>query len=96
MERHLKLSEDQRVKVERILKESHQRLKTIWETVAPQTQDELKDMRAKVREVLDAEQQKQFEEVFKPRPVWPREDRRNRQDGGTNAVRGVGHSASRT
>lgn len=86
LDRHLNLSAEQRVRVEAILRESHQRLKGMWEKVAPQTQEELHEMRARVREVLTEEQKVRFEDVFKSRPVWGKDDRRGHGEGGTNGV----------
>lgn len=67
MERQLDLSPDQREQARGILKDSQEDLRRAWENVHPVTQQQLRQTRARLREVLNPEQQQKFDESFKAR-----------------------------
>ena len=73
MDRHFSLSPEQRDQIRGILQESHQRIQSAWEDVAPVAQDELKRMRTRLREALTPAQRQRFDETFKSRPLSPQE-----------------------
>jgi Spy/CpxP family protein refolding chaperone len=69
--RELELTADQRQQVEKILEQSQQRTREIWESVSPQLREEMKTSREKMRAVLTPEQIARFDELMKlkqPRP----------------------------
>jgi Spy/CpxP family protein refolding chaperone len=63
MTRQLELSQEQREKVERIIRDSQNRTKTLWEPVAAKMNDELRKTDDRIREVLTPEQRQKFEEM---------------------------------
>ena len=63
MEKHLDLTAEQRPRIEAIVKESQERIRTLAEDVAPQTRGELRRMRERIREELTPEQQRKFEKL---------------------------------
>lgn len=63
--RELKLSPEQRTHIERLVRESQERTRQLWERVGPQMRKELADVREKIREELTPPQRKRFEELMK-------------------------------
>ena len=63
MERQLDLTPEQRQRIEAIVKESQERIRTLAEDLAPQTRGELRRMREKIREELTPEQRRKFEKL---------------------------------
>ena len=63
MEKQLDLTAAQRQRLEAIVKESQERIRTLAEDVAPQTRGELRRMRERIREELTPEQQRKFEKL---------------------------------
>jgi Spy/CpxP family protein refolding chaperone len=63
----LKLTPHQRERIEGIVKESRERMRSIAEDMAPKTREEFRQMRERIREELTPEQRKDFEEVFRQR-----------------------------
>jgi Spy/CpxP family protein refolding chaperone len=61
--RELALTPPQRVQIDQILRESSERTKKIWDSA----REEYRNVKASIREALTPEQQKKFDEVFKPR-----------------------------
>ena len=87
MDRELHLSPQQYDRVEKILKESQERTKTIREKIAPEMKEEVKRVREQIRGELQPDQQKKFEEALKPK--GPRkeekgEEKKHRKERGTN------------
>jgi Spy/CpxP family protein refolding chaperone len=70
IEKHLNLTQVQREKIEKILRESQERTKPLWDQITPQLRDESRRTREAIRAELTSEQQKTFEKFFKPR--YPR------------------------
>jgi hypothetical protein len=85
--RELKLSPEQRERIERLIRESQERTRQLWERVGPQMRRELAEVKEKIREELTPQQRKRFEELMKRQqarraeeaaaaPRTPRENRR--------------------
>lgn len=85
--RELKLSPEQRERIERLIRESQERTRQLWERVGPQMRRELAEVKEKIREELTPPQRKRFEELMKRQqarraeeaaagPRTPRENRR--------------------
>jgi Spy/CpxP family protein refolding chaperone len=81
MQRELYLTTGQREKIEKTLRESHERTRKLWETIAPQAQAEQKHVREEIRGILAPEQQAKFDESFKIRPPGRFGGDRMREDG---------------
>jgi Spy/CpxP family protein refolding chaperone len=73
LDKQLDLSADQRDQIGRIMKASQERTRPLWEKIAPQMADEIKNVRGEIREVLTPEQWKKFVELMKrnrkPKPA---------------------------
>ena len=80
MQRQLYLTPSQRERVEKVLRESHDRMKLLWDSIAPQAQDERRRVNESIRAELTPAQQKQFEEMMKSRPANRGLDDRRRRD----------------
>jgi hypothetical protein len=79
MQRQLYLSGAQRTRIEQILHDNHERMKQLWESIAPQAQAERRHVNELIRGELNADQQKKFDEVFKSRgPNHLGDERRRR------------------
>jgi len=63
--RELKLSPEQRGHIERLVHESQERTRQLWERVGPQMRKELTEVREKIREELTPQQRKRFEELMR-------------------------------
>jgi hypothetical protein len=63
--RELKLSSEQRERLERLIGESQERTRQLWERVGPQMRRELAEVKEKIREELTPQQRKRFEELMK-------------------------------
>jgi hypothetical protein len=81
MQRELYLSAEQREKVEKTLRESHERTRKLWESIAPQAQAEQKRVREEIRGILTPDQQAKFDGSFKMRSVGRFGPDRMRDDG---------------
>lgn len=64
----LQLTKEQEEKIEKILIDSHERLKPLRELIDPVMQDEVKRVKEEILKELTPEQQKKYEELFKWRP----------------------------
>jgi hypothetical protein len=81
MQRQLYLSAAQREHIEKILRESHDRMKQIWDSIAPQAQEERRRVNDLIRAELQPEQKKRFEEMLKSRgPNRTMDERRRREE----------------
>lgn len=65
------LSPEQRDKIQKIIAEGQQRNHDIWKLVSPQLRGVIQDVRHRIREELNPDQQKQFEELMKHVPRRP-------------------------
>src|SRR5262245_51430631 len=81
MVHELYLTSEQREKIEKTLRESHDRTRKLWETIAPQAQAEQKRVREEIRGILMPEQQTKFDESFKMRVPGRFGSDRLRDDG---------------
>lgn len=77
MQRQLYLTPLQRERIEVVLRESHERMKTLWDSIAPQAQEEQRRVHELIKAELTPEQQQTFETMMKARgPRFPDEKRR--------------------
>ena len=74
MQKELDLTPAQRQRVEAIIHDSQDRMKTVWDEVGPKIREEFREMRQKIRGELTPVQRKHFEEIMK------QHDERNRRD----------------
>ncbi len=65
MEKQLDLAPEQREQIDKIMKESQERTKPLWEQIAPQMGEELKRVRQEVNKVLTPEQRKKMNELMR-------------------------------
>ena len=75
----LQLTPDQRAAIQKIIADGQERNHSIWTNSSAQMRAVIQDVRHRVREVLTADQQKQFEELMKRVP---------RRQNSTNAPTG--------
>ena len=71
MDRELALTRQQRERIEKIMTESQERTRLLWELVGPEMRDEVMHVREDIREELRPEQHAKFEELMKQRPRRP-------------------------
>jgi hypothetical protein len=67
----LQLTADQRVSIQKIIADGQERNHSIWTNNSAQMREVIQDVRHRVRELLTADQQKQFEELMKRSPRRP-------------------------
>ncbi len=79
-QRDLKLSEEQKARIDGLVKESQERFRKVWEPIAPQARAEFEALREQIRTELKPEQQLRFNELLKKA-----EKERRRQREGTNS-----------
>ena len=72
----LQLTPDQRTSIQKIIADGQERNHSIWTNSSAQMRAVIQDVRHRVREILSADQQKQFEELMRRVP---------RHQGSTNA-----------
>jgi hypothetical protein len=65
MDKELDLSPGQRDAIGKILKASQERTQPLWDQIAPQMRDELKQVRVEIRGVLSPDQWKEFGEMMR-------------------------------
>jgi Spy/CpxP family protein refolding chaperone len=65
MEKQLDLAPEQRVQIDRIMKDSQERVKPLWDQIGPQMGAELKRVRQEVNKVLTPEQRKKMSELMR-------------------------------
>lgn len=75
LDRQLDLTPEQHDQIAKIMKVSQDRTAPLWEKIAPQMSDELKRVRAEIRQVLTPEQRK----------TWAEMNRRARAQGAAKA-----------
>jgi Spy/CpxP family protein refolding chaperone len=74
----LGLSQEQREQIDRLIKESQQRTRELWEPVAPKLQEEMRRLKEAVDAVLTPEQRAKAEELHKQRFSRPPGERGER------------------
>jgi Spy/CpxP family protein refolding chaperone len=65
VQKELDLSPDQRARIEKIIGDGQERIRDLWDQVAPDIHDEYEDVKKKFCEVLTPEQKKRFDELMK-------------------------------
>src|SRR5437016_3188020 len=81
MQRQLYLTPIQREHIEKILRDSHDRMKQLWDSIAPQAQEEHRRVHELIRAELNPDQQKRFTEMVKTRgPIRSMDERHRRED----------------
>jgi len=73
----LKLTAEQRERIEKIVREGQEKTKALWEKVTPQLRKELQDVRDGIRAELTPKQRARFEELLKQRPPHRSEESPN-------------------
>lgn len=68
IEKQLDLTPQQHARIQKIMRDSQERTKPLWEDIGPQLREELKQVREQIQAELSPEQQEKFQELFKPRP----------------------------
>ena len=74
MQAELDLTPEQRGRIETIIHDSQERVKTLRDEVGQKTSEEFREMRQKIRDELTPEQRKKFAEIMK------QHDDRNKRD----------------
>lgn len=67
MQRQLYLTPTQRERLEQVLRDSHGRTKKLWDSIAPEAQEEQRRVHDLIRAELTPEQQQKFESMLKAR-----------------------------
>jgi Spy/CpxP family protein refolding chaperone len=65
MTKDLDLMPDQATEIDRLMKESQERMRELWETIGPKAQEEMTRSREAIRAVLTEEQRDKMDEIFK-------------------------------
>jgi len=65
--RELDLSKEQQERIAKILEEGQQKLRALWDPVAPKAREAMEEIRKRIESELSPEQRARFKEVFKPR-----------------------------
>jgi Spy/CpxP family protein refolding chaperone len=65
VQRELDLTPDQHAHIEKIIGDSQERIRDLWDQVAPDIHDEYEDVKKKLYEQLTPEQKKRFDELMK-------------------------------
>jgi len=77
--RELKLTPEQRARIEQHIRESQERIRRLWDSVQPQLRQELAEARERIRQELTPEQRRVFEQLLRrepgrrlaePEPLW--------------------------
>jgi len=71
LDRELKLTPEQHKQIDQVLDEGQKRTKEIWDRIAPEVRQEMKNSREQILNLLTSEQKTRFEELMKPRPNKP-------------------------
>lgn len=67
MDRQLDLTQGEHDAIAKIMKESQDRSRPLWDEIAPQMRAELKRVRSEIRAVLTPDQQRKFDDMLKSR-----------------------------
>ena len=65
VQRELDLTPEQHAHIEKIISDSQDRIRDLWDQVAPDIHDEYEDVKKKLSEQLTPEQKKRFDELMK-------------------------------
>jgi hypothetical protein len=67
MDRELNLTPEQHLRIEKLINESADRTKSLWKPIAPLMNKETQRLHRDIRDILDSDQRKQFDEISKQR-----------------------------
>lgn len=81
MTSRLGLAPEQNERIEKLVRESQQRVRELWAPVSPKVQEELRALRRQIEAELTPEQNQRFEEMSKERPSRGSSDHRRKWDG---------------
>lgn len=76
LDKEVQLTPEQRAKIEKILADGQERMKKLWEPVAPKAKDEYKRTRQEISEILTPEQREKMKNMRRP---WEK----NREERGS-------------
>ena len=65
VQKDLDLSPDQRARIEKIIGDGQERIRDLWDQVAPDIHDEYEDVKKKFCDALTPDQKKRFEDLMK-------------------------------
>jgi Spy/CpxP family protein refolding chaperone len=68
LDSQLDLTAEQKDKIAKIMKDSQERTEPLWEKIAPQMSNEVKNVRGEIRKTLTGEQWDKFAELMKHKP----------------------------
>jgi len=68
LDREIRLTEDQRRRIEKIISEGQERNRQLWSRVQPDIRREIQETRERIRAVLRPDQVRRYEELMKQRP----------------------------
>jgi len=78
VQRELDLTPEQHARIEKIISDSQERIRDLWDQVAPDIHDEYEDVKKKLYDQLTPEQKKRFDELM-------RQQQHSHKPGATNA-----------
>jgi hypothetical protein len=70
----LDLTPEQQEHIDRHLQQAQQRIRKLWEPVAPEAQEELRQLRRQIREELRPAQRERFDQLLRERQARPAAD----------------------
>lgn len=65
VQRELDLTPEQHARIEKIISDSQERIRDLWDQVAPDIHDEYEDVKKKLYDQLTPEQKKRFDELMR-------------------------------
>ena len=71
MQRELNLSPQQHARIQKVLEESRENWKILWEIMGPEVQSELRHVREVIQQELEPDQRERFEKLLQQRPRRP-------------------------
>jgi Spy/CpxP family protein refolding chaperone len=74
MQTELDLTSEQRAHIEKIIADSQERTKVLWKPIVPQMSREMQHVHAQIRDELNPDQQKKFDELIRPRQMRKGDD----------------------
>jgi len=83
MDRELQLTTNQYLRIEGIIRSSHERMQKLLEPIAPEAQEETRNVKREIAAELTSQQHQRFEELLKARRTDPYR-RHHREERETN------------
>ncbi|HAB19817.1 MAG TPA: hypothetical protein PLX89_13955 [Verrucomicrobiota bacterium] len=84
VQKELKLSDEQKGRIDGYVRESQERLRLLWEPMAPKARAEFDSLREKIRSELNPEQRERFDQTLRERSRRGENRDRDRRPGETN------------